>query len=202
MGYNYLNRLTIDKLLENALRHDEADIAQHQLRVVALEHILHTTIEVNGVPCVVAGTADRIDERDGVVRVIDYKTGSVREQDVRVPKEVAGVADIPEKAMQLLVYKYLYLKEHPETDPSMVTAALFGLRQRQVCLDLKVDYEPLNNAFIETMEVLLGEVLASMMDRSTHFVQPDAAYDKPCRYCDFNEICVSTAAGASLEDGR
>ncbi len=82
----------------------------------------------------------------------------------------------------------------------MVTASLFVLKQKQVCLDLKVDYEPLNDDFITTMESLLGEVLTSMMDRETHFVQPDNSTNTPCHYCEFGQICVSTEAGASLED--
>ena len=200
-GYNYLNRLTIDKMFENYLRFEEADIASHQLSIVALEHTLHATITVNGIACTIAGKADRIDRHDGVVRIIDYKTGFLKESDVKVPKEINSIADIPEKAMQLLIYKYLYLKEHPQ-DSALVTAALFGLKQRQVSLDLKVENEALNNDFVATMETLLKEVLSSMMDRSVHFVQPVATNDTPCHFCDFKDICVSTLAGAKLEDDR
>lgn len=202
VGYNYLNQLVIDKMFENWLHYEETDVAHHQLTIIDLEHVLHTNIEVNGINCTIAGTADRIDRHDDIVRVIDYKTGLVKENDVKVPKEVTSVADIPEKAMQLLIYKYLYLKEHPKVNPAMVTASLFVLKQKQVCLDLKVEYEPLNNAFVDTMESLLSQVLSSMMDRSIHFVQPDSGNDKPCHYCEFGDICVSTLAGARLEDGR
>ena len=188
-------------MLNNFIAFEEGDVANHQLSIIALEYILHTTIEVNGVPCVIAGTADRIDRHDGMVRIIDYKTGLIQENNVTVPQNVNSVADIPEKALQLLIYKYLYVKEH-NADPSTVSASLYGLRQRQICLDLKVEYEPLNQAFVETMEGLLREVLASMMDRSLPFEQPDGTNDRPCRYCDFNGICVSTLAGARLEDGH
>lgn len=201
VGYNYLNRLSIDKMFENYLSYEENDIAQHHLSIIALEHTLHTTLNVNGIDCTIAGKADRIDRHDGVVRIIDYKTGLLRESDVKVPKEVNSVADIPEKAMQLLIYKYLYLKEHPQ-DPALVTASLFGLRQRQVRLDLKVENDALNNDFVGTMESWIAEVLSSMMDPSQHFVQPDAGSDTPCHFCDFKDICVSTSAGAKLEDDR
>ena len=202
VGYNYINQLTINKLLDNYLRFETAEVAQHTLSVLTLEHTLHTTLTVDGITCVIAGKADRIDRRDGIVRIIDYKTGHVGPSDVRVPKEVVTPADIPDKAMQLLIYKYLYLKEHPEVHPDAVSASLFGLRQRQVALDLRIDYPALNEDFIATMDRLLVELLASMMDRSLAFEQPNAGSDKPCRYCEFKDICVSTAAGASLEDGR
>lgn len=200
VGYNYLNQLTIEKMLDNYLEFEKNDIAENDLRIIALEHTLSTTIEVNGVRCTIAGKADRIDCRNGVVRIIDYKTGQLKEADVKVPSEFSDLIDIPEKAMQLLIYKYLYLKEHPGTDPDKVTASLYGLKQKQVCLNLQVDHEPLNDAFVDTMEAILKEVLSSMMDRTTGFVQPDATTKRPCKYCDFNGICVSTSTGARLED--
>ena len=202
VGYNYLNQITLNKLFKNWVAFEKADIAKHQLSIKALEELLHTTIEVNGVACAISGTADRIDQRDGLIRVIDYKTGRVKESDVKVPKEISGIHDIPEKAMQLLIYKYLYLKNHPQEDPARVTASIYALRQRQVGVELKVDYAPLNEAFVDTMEALLKEVLSSMMDRSVHFVQPDVTHDTPCYFCDFKNVCISTLAGAKLEDDR
>lgn len=202
VGFNYLNQLTLNQLFKNWVAYEKADIAKHQLSIVALEELLHTSIEVDGITCAIAGTADRIDLHDGIVRVIDYKTGQVKENDVRVPKEVNSVHDIPEKAMQLLIYKYLYLKAHPKQDPAKVTASIYALRQRQVGVELKVDYAPLNEAFMATMEAFLTGILSSMMDTSIHFVQPDASNDTPCYFCDFKDICVSTSAGAKLEDGR
>ena len=200
VGYNYLNQITLNKLFKNWMEYEKHDIANHQLSILSLEELLHTTLKVNGIDCTIAGTADRIDMHDGIVRVIDYKTGQVKDSDVRVPKEISGVYDIPEKAMQLLIYKYLYLKAHPQQDPVKVTASIYALRQRQVGAELQVDYAPLNEAFIDTMEALLTEVLSSMMDRSVHFVQPNASHDTPCFICDFKDICVSTVAGAKLED--
>ena len=202
VGYNYLNRVTVDKLLQNGLAFDKGDIQHHELSIVALEHTLHTTLMVRGIPCHIAGTADRIDRRDGIVRIIDYKTGSVKDGDVKVPKNISHAHDIPEKAMQLLIYKYLYLKTFPNVNPSSVTASLYGLRRHEVCLELNVENEALNNAFVDTMEAFLTEVLEEMMDPSVPFAQPKPTSDTPCYFCDFKTICVSTSTGAKLEDDR
>ena len=202
VGYNYLNRLIIDKLLENFVQYEEKDVACHKLTILALEHTLHTTLEVDGVACTLAGKADRIDRHDGIIRIVDYKTGMVKEADVIVPATFENLIEIPEKALQLLIYKYLYLKSHPETDPDLVTASLYALRQKQVCIDLKVEYEPLQHRFVDTMETLLKDVFRSLMDPSEHFVQPDSDSRRPCRNCEFKGICVNTLAGARLEDGR
>lgn len=200
VGYNYLNQLIVDKMLDNYLAYEEEDVANHEIKIMALEHTLSTTIEVDGITCAIAGKADRIDRRDGVVRIVDYKTGLLKDTDVKIPKTFDDLLEIPEKAMQLLIYKYLYMKEHHIQDVTKVTASLFGLRQKQVCLELNVENDSLNNAFVDTMEALLKEVLSSLMDRTKHFEQPDATSKRPCKYCDYNGICVSTLTGARLED--
>ena len=202
VGYNYLSKLHIDKLLENYLRYEEQELAKHEISMIGLEQLLGTTLEVDGVRCQIAGTADRIDCRDGVFRIIDYKTGEVKDSDVKVPKNVETLRDIPEKANQLLMYKYLFLREHPQV-PENVTAAIFGLRSRKICYGLVVEDEALNRDFMGTMEALLTATLRSLLDRSMPFSQPlDKAKDNPCHFCDFKAICANTEAGALQANGR
>ena len=202
VGYNHLNKQTIDKMFANYINYEEADIQKHELYIEDVEHRLHTKLVVNGIECTIAGKADRIDRHDGIVRIIDYKTGILKDNEVKVPSKIESVTDIPEKAMQLLIYKYLYLKEHPELKPNQVTAALFGLKNQRICFDLKVDYPDLNDDFVGTMDRLLGEVLTNLLDRSQPFTQPKEAKVKPCHFCDFKRICANTATGAQLADDR
>ena len=202
VGYNYLNRLTIDKLFANYLKYEEADIQKHELCILEVEHTLHTKLNVNGLDCTIAGKADRIDRHDGIIRIIDYKTGILKDNEVKVPSQIDSVADIPEKAMQLLIYKYLYLKTHPELKPETVTASLFGLKNQRVCFDLKIEHPDLNNDFMATMDKFLGEILASLLDPSQPFSQPKDTKVKPCHFCDFKDICANTATGAQLANDR
>jgi CRISPR/Cas system-associated exonuclease Cas4 (RecB family) len=202
VGYNYLNKLTIDKLLANFIRYEEKQVTNHELHIVNVEYKLTTTLKINGLDFTIEGRADRIDKCDGIVRIIDYKTGLLNERDVKVPSQIEKISDIPEKAMQLLIYKYLYLKEHPEVKPEMVTAALFGLKNQKVCFDLKVEHCELNEDFIQTMESILTEVITSMLDDSTPFTQPKDTNVKPCHFCDFKGICSNTATGSQLAGDR
>lgn len=202
VGYNHLNKLIIDKMFANYLSYEETDIQKHELYIFNVEHRLHTKLVVNGFECSVAGKADRIDRHDGIIRIIDYKTGILRENEVKVPSKIDSVADIPEKAMQLLIYKYLYLKEHPEINPDQVTAALFGLKNQRICFDLKVDFPDLNSDFMGTMDQLLCEVIANLLDPAQPFTQPSDPKVKPCHFCDFKRICANTATGARLADDR
>ncbi len=59
----------------------------------------------------IAGKTDRIDIFDGKIRIIDYKTGTYNTSDLKV-KTFEDLLLLPEKGrvVQLLVYKYLFLK--------------------------------------------------------------------------------------------
>lgn len=202
VGYNYLNKLTINKLISNYFRFEKQEVIGHEISLIAVEEKLSTTLEVDGVSCRISGTADRIDCCDGIFRIVDYKTGLIEEREVKIPKKIETLRDLPEKALQLLIYKYLYLKTNPQTPAKNVTAALFGLRNRQVCFELKVDNAELNDDFIGTMEQMLTETLRTLLDRSLPYSQPIDTKVKPCHFCDFKEICANTEAGARLADDR
>ena len=202
VGYNYLNQLTIDKLFKNYLKYEEREVKGHELYILAVEHTLSTKLSVQGVPCTIAGKADRIDRHDGLIRIIDYKTGLINERDVKVPKTIESVRDIPEKAMQLLIYKYLYLKSHPEVAPGQVNAALFGLKNQRIYFPLQIENEALSKEFVTTMETYLYDILTTMMDRSMDYSQPCDTKIKPCHFCDFKRICANTATGAQLANDR
>lgn len=199
-GYNYLNQRTLDRLLQNYLRFEEAQLSKHQLYVTHLEHLLHTTLTVDGKKYLIAGTADRIDHFDNTIRIIDYKTGGVNEKDLAVPKDISDIVEIPEKAMQLMIYKYLYLKTHPEVNPQEVTASVFALRTQRIRFDLQVNNAALNEDFVGEMERILCSVIADMTNPNIPFDQPETSHS--CSFCDFSDICAHSEAGSRLVNDR
>ena len=104
--------------------------------------------------------------------------------------------------MQLMIYKYLYLKEHPNLNPDDVTASLYGLRNHRMCFDLNVELQALKDDFMGYMEALLTETLASMLDPVEPFAQPGDTKLKPCHFCPAQSICANTVTGAKLANDR
>ena len=106
---------------------------------------------------------------------------------------------IPEKALQLLLYKYLYLKGNPTLSPEQVTAAIHGLKYAHniefglsKASPKKDDTDDDSNfledsTFINDMESMLEAVVSEMLDPMIPFTQ--AEDDKKCRYCEFKLIC-------------
>ena len=84
-----------------------------QIRIIALERKSQTELSINGLkdPVFLRGTVDRIDEVNGELRIIDYKTGATAASDVQVLDWSALSLDYKKsKAFQLLFYAYIYWK--------------------------------------------------------------------------------------------
>ena len=73
-------------------------------------------MEIKGLnfPIVLKGKLDRIDEKDGILRIIDYKTGKVASKDVEVYDwdELITNYDFS-KAFQLLCYALMFNSKNP-----------------------------------------------------------------------------------------
>ena len=202
VGFNYLNHVTIEQQIVNYLNYTSNQLKNNDLTIIATEGKLQATPFGK---CHIAGRADRIDRFGGIVRVIDYKTGHVDNADLKVPVRHKSESDmdylrqIPDKALQLLLYKYMYLKENPSLRPEQVTGAIHGLKYAHAIDfglskatpkkdDSDTDANLLEDStFLDDMERLIEAAVTEMLDTATPFVQ--AQDDKKCRYCDFKGIC-------------
>ena len=205
IGFNYLNRVTIEQQLKNYLNYTSKQLENNTLIILETEGELRTKLQTDHGDCIFYGRTDRIDQFDGLIRVIDYKTGHVASTDLKIPVRHQSESDleflkqIPEKALQLLLYKYLYLKENPSILSEQVTAAIHGLKYANAIEfelsktapkkdDADADINFLEDStFINDMEAMLEAVVDEMLDTQIPFEQ--AEDDKKCSYCEFKLIC-------------
>jgi len=86
-----------------------------QLKIIALEMKLFAEIRIEGIdfPIKLKGIADRIDELDGVTRIIDYKTGKVEAKDLKITDfSVLGEDYKYTKALQVMLYSFMFSEEN------------------------------------------------------------------------------------------
>ena len=85
---------------------------KNQLKIIATEENLATIIEVEGLdfPIKIHGQVDRVYELNGVTRIIDYKTGMVAAANLKVPNFTKIRDEKYHKAIQVLLYAFLYTK--------------------------------------------------------------------------------------------
>jgi len=107
------------KYLYNFFDNEIKQLKRHQIKILALEERYEALITVPGVdfPIKLKGTLDRVDEFDGTIRIIDYKTGKVEPKNVKITdwEDLITTYD-KSKAFQLLCYAYLYAKKHGRSD--------------------------------------------------------------------------------------
>jgi hypothetical protein len=113
-GKNLIAFEVCKRYLHNFLNLEIATLKQgHQIRIIALEHKDAVPLHIKGLeqPVRLKGTVDRIDEFDGRLRIIDYKSGAVAAGDVAIYDWEALITDYGKsKAFQLLCYAYIYSK--------------------------------------------------------------------------------------------
>ena len=205
VGFNYLNKVNIEQQLKNYLNFTSKQLENNDLIIISTEEELSVRLAMSEGEAFFHGFADRIDQFGDHTRVIDYKTGKVDKANLKLPVRHQGDSDldylklIPEKALQLLLYKYMYLKMHSEMQPEQVTGAIHGLKYVkgiEFCLtranpsskDTDADLNFLeDSSFIADMEAMLKAIVDEMLDGSQPFVQ--AENDDHCGYCEFRLIC-------------
>ena len=189
-GFNYLNETVIDSMLRNFVKYErEFLVAGNKMSIIDTEIELEKEIEYQGYKVVLHGFADRIDKVNDEIRVIDYKTGKVNPYDVKINDKVVGITGMAEKAIQLLVYKYLYLKEHSEISEKLIIPGIVGFQKLShglYNLEISEEHE-LSKSFEETCDTYFKEFLAEIFNKDIPFAQTEDV--KSCSFCDFKNIC-------------
>ena len=128
-GKNLLAFEVAKRNVYNFLQLEKKDIEEGQaIKVLLLEAELSCEIEVKSLsfPIKIAGKVDRIEERNGAIRIIDYKTGKVLGNILKISDFADLTSDIKnEKIIQLLCYALMFenheLKQNREVSAGIIS---------------------------------------------------------------------------------
>ena len=113
-GKNRLIFEVANRFVANFLTKERALLKDknNQLKIVATEENLSAEITVDGLdfPIKLHGNVDRVDELNGELRIIDYKSGMVKSSELKVLDFNALREKEQYKAIQVLLYAFLYTK--------------------------------------------------------------------------------------------
>jgi CRISPR/Cas system-associated exonuclease Cas4 (RecB family) len=161
-------------------------------RIAYLEQELGYTYEPGifaGFGVKLKGFADRIDSLGDNVRIIDYKSGAVKEKELKPESlEVFFSDKHSDKAFQLMCYACLYFREHPEFAGSIESGIIsFRLASRGLIpLNLN-DNKLITRSDCDAFEEILKQGLQPLFDEQNPFTQ--TSDPKVCEYCDFKAFC-------------
>ncbi|MEE9408353.1 MAG: PD-(D/E)XK nuclease family protein [Polaribacter sp.] len=131
-GRNRLIFEVANRFVSNFLLQEKELVSDknNTLKIIATEDNLAAEIEIEGIdfPIKLHGQVDRVDELNGVVRIIDYKTGMVSSTNLRVP-EFENLRDEKHlKAIQVLMYAYLYSKSKKHNFNQPLEAGIYSFK--------------------------------------------------------------------------
>lgn len=190
-GFNYLNKILIDKLINDFINFEKKQLETKNISILGLETDLSHYFNLDGVKVKLAGRADRIDIIDNTIRVLDYKTGSVKNEDLLISKDISTLDKLTPKSLQLIIYKYLYLKMHQDINIKNfnIEPGIIGLRKLSngifVLNNNSESFDDDN--FMNTCDMLFCTLFNEILDKAIPFRQTDD--DKNCTFCDFKTIC-------------
>jgi len=144
---------------------------KHQVKILGTELELEAIISVPGInfPIKIIGIVDRIDEFDGVTRIIDYKTGMVSSGDLKA-LNFDEIRDFKHnKAIQVLLYAYLYSQNNTVGKNTFIEAGIISfknLKSGVLKMNFSSNYKNPENKiteekleeFIMQIKVLLQEI--------------------------------------------
>jgi hypothetical protein len=83
------------------------------------------------------GVADRVETRDGTLRVVDYKTGTVQDGKVKIKDEqvMLEVLKKKPKALQLLLYEWMMAGQYPKEEITSQIISMPAPRKRTLKID-------------------------------------------------------------------
>ena len=149
-GKNFLAFEVIIRYLERLIKSEIEFCKGHNVVILGLEEKLQAVIKDESFPAahvILKGTADRIDTVDGVMRVLDYKTGVVNPTDLQISEWQDLILEPKfQKAFQLMCYALMAHEQKGITEfkTGIISfkklnqgVQLFGFKEnRQLCTNI------------------------------------------------------------------
>lgn len=181
-GRNHFLHAVAESQLTHMLKKEIALLDEgHTIEIIALEKTLGPVALDQGV-CI-KGKVDRIDRFDSRLRIIDYKSGSLSDDEIayRSTPNRTGEVVIPGKWFQLMCYALLY------GEPC--STAIYPLRSLHSDVRL-ASWDGVS----DLTAAHLADFRAMLTDRCRELMDPDlpfraTAKKEHCRFCDARTFC-------------
>ena len=168
------------KMISGLIHYDKTTLqAGAEIHLLAVEEKLEAPLELavlaeQDIQLKIKGKIDRIDRLNGQLRIIDYKTGAVSQNDL-IFKEEQLYHGKRNKALQLMLYQFLY-EQH--FNPENIDSGIISLRNLSSgFMTFKSKEE---NSIYDTLKEVISVVLAELLDAEMPF-----SHKMTSEYCNF-----------------
>ncbi len=192
-GTQLINAHVIVSYLRQLLRND---LLHAPFRIEGLEHPIRETRVLDTpsgtVHIALGGTVDRMDSKDGTLRIVDYKTGGEPKTPTDVEELFTPAAGRPSYVFQAFFYSAIQCR----TSPLRVAPALLYIHRAAsesytpvIEMGPPRQHVPVTDfaAYADEFRTRLDALLQELYDPSVPFTQ--AQEPDICTYCDFRNLC-------------
>ncbi len=159
-GRNLLAFEVAKRNVSNFLKMELESIkAGDAIKIIALEKTFERTLKHPDllIPVLIKGNVDRIEERNGNIRIVDYKTGKVEKGNVSLKSWNGLTQEIKnDKIIQVLAYAFMYEKE---AQGKPIEAGIISFK------NLKSGFLPFNfKENKEIQQIINQEIMANYLE--------------------------------------
>ncbi len=199
-GKNLLLSRVAARYIKNYLLYEKSLVTNLQEQNQHLQYIKAEEQLVVDIPMKVAvlntevrfrGFIDRIDRLDNTIRIIDYKTGKVEDEELKFKEwpELFTNAKLG-KCFQLMMYAMLYSRK--KGMPSLLSPGIVSFRRiapgmLTLCLPDTANNGIIDQHSVSVFEQQLEVLMQQMFDASIPFTR--TTDEANCSHCDFRVTC-------------
>lgn len=154
-------------------------VEKSEVKLVSLEEKAQINFQIKGLntQLQLRGTADRIDQVDGVFRIIDYKTGNVQATDLRISDFDLLIEDFKKsKVFQVLFYS-LIMENKLQGEIKSGIISFKNLKEGFMNYELKSGRKTLSDSFDEhtktTFTTLLKSLICEILNPEIPFTEKE-----------------------------
>lgn len=186
-------KLVSEVVMRLIMRILERDKRSTPFIIEGVELKLSHSMKISASPGVVVlgGKIDRVERKDNVLRIVDYKTGRDALEFDSVHSLFTSDIDRNKAAFQTLVYTMLYSK-HNDTTSLKVEP---GLLNSKMLFDRDLPFGlTMNKQLVKDARELLPEFEARLRELMEEIFNPEIEFDqtedpKACKFCPYTRIC-------------
>jgi len=139
-----------------------------------------------------SGTVDRLDEKDGIYRIIDYKTGRVNPLTVKTLEDLSGPGVVDRREVfQLFFYRYLLKRKHKYNGKFRLGVYPFKKMYDELKYVTVDKSDIIDEEMVDHFEEILTGIFRRLFDITIPFVQTED--ETNCQYCPYLNICSREA---------
>ncbi len=176
-GRNYIGLSVAKKYIRNFVNLEKNDILSGKaIKILALEEPLQIEHQVPGLefPVGLKGIADRIDQVEGITRIVDYKTGRVSKSELNLKTWEDLILDEKNsKSFQVLFYAFLYRETRdPDTE---ISSGIYSFKNLKEGF-LQFNGKPVSSDDLQAFIAQLDLLILAIFNETQHFLEKEIEY--------------------------